>query len=518
VDTATQISGPPGLDRFYQVLRKVVEADERIFTVNGRRIRSNPHWLRDHIHEMKGYKYWQPDLTSMVEHLLALQQPRGFFYEIIVPPYDPHLSFVTPEYARLDRENRLGYVRLEIEADIEYLMVEAVHTIWQAGGDTAWMSKQLDALARGLAYDFTDPTRWDAQRGLMKRTLTIDTWDFTYGVDTSNRRIEPGMAMAIMHGDNSGLYQACLQMAKMCAAAGRAREAADYERRARQIRERANALLWNGRFYMHQYYLQPVQTGVNEREMLSLSNTYDINRGLPTQAMAVSIIDEYQRRRNLRKDTHFAEWFTVDPPYPDFAGYRPGQYINGGIAAFVAGELAKAAFEHGRERYGADILRRLQQMVERAGTLYFFYTTDGKDQGGGPPGWGAAAVISALFEGLCGVRDEAVLMREVRLAPRFPAAGGREARVVVRYGPSRGYCAYEYRHDATDKSVRLEVTGSGQEYRFHVLLPAGSAQARAEVNGVPTPAALARLEESTYLDFAATMPAGKILSVTVRYG
>ena len=155
--------------------------------------------------------------------------------------------------------------------------------------------------------------------------------------------------------------------------------------------------------------------------MLSLSNTYDINRGLPTHSMAVSIIDTY---RELREQTgSFAEWFSIHPCYPRFERYEAGSYINGGIASFVAGELAHAAFQHGREAYGADILRRIAQKVTEDKALYFLYDKDGRNQGGGPSGWGAAALIYALTGGLAGVRDEGCCFERVTIAPRWAATG-----------------------------------------------------------------------------------------------
>jgi hypothetical protein len=46
--------------------------------------------------------------------------------------------------------------------------------------------------------------------------FTIDTWDFTYrpGAGT-NRRINAETPMGIMHGDNSGVFQAMNQLAWM---------------------------------------------------------------------------------------------------------------------------------------------------------------------------------------------------------------------------------------------------------------------------------------------------------------
>lgn len=461
----------------FERLERTVRADRSTHRYLGRAIRCNPTWVRDHIHEMKAYQFWETDLASFVDALLDLQQPDGSFFEILTSPEDAHLTFVDEKHRRIDRGDNIGWVRLEMEADVEYLMVEGAFRIWQATGDLEALRRRLPRLERGLLYCFTDPTRWDAEHGALKRTFSIDTWDFTYGCSERNRRIEPGMPMGIMHGDNSGLYQASRQLAAMLRAAGDGARARAWDERADGLRERVNRLCFNGRYYTHQVLLQPVDTGVEEEEILSLSNAYDINRGLPTRPMAVRILDEYARRRTLRAGTHFAEWFSIDPPYPRFGPHPAGQYINGGIASFVAGELAKAALEHGREAYGADLLRRLAEKVEKDGAIYFLYTADGRDQGGGPSGWGAAAVISALIEGLAGIRDDDRLFRSVTVSPRFCAAGIDRASVCARYGPSGAYVALRYEHDAARRAIRLVLAGAPRSLRLRVLLPAGAATA-----------------------------------------
>ena len=130
---------------------------------------------------MKGYKFWEQDLTSYIDTLLSLQHPEGFFYEMLMPPENEHLTFVKPKHRLVDRDNHIGWVRLELEADVEYLMVEGAWTIWQATGDRRAMEARLPGLERTLKYCFTDPTRWDAKHGALKRPFTPDTWDFTYG-------------------------------------------------------------------------------------------------------------------------------------------------------------------------------------------------------------------------------------------------------------------------------------------------------------------------------------------------
>lgn len=482
----------------FDTLCRCVRQERDVWTRDGHAIATNPTWVRDHIHEMKAYKYWEDDLSSFVDALLELQHAEGFFYEILGRAGHDHQTFVSEKHVLVEPEKDLCWIRLEMEADVEYLMVEAAYHIWQATGDIEALRARLPALERGLRYDFTHPTRWDNEHGALKRTFSIDTWDFTYGVSDKNRRIEPGLPMGIMHGDNSGLYQACEQLAAMLRAAGEAAKAGYWEQEAAELRERINKLCFNGRYYTHQILLQPVETGVKEEDILSLSNTYDINRGLPSHEMAMRIIDEYQARRRLRADTHFAEWFSIDPPYPQFGPYPAGRYINGGIAGFVAGELAKASFHHGREAYAVDILNRVTKKVAEDGTLHFLYDAQGRNMGGGPRGWGAAAVISALVEGLAGIRDESALFREVTVAPRFVAAGIDQAYVCARYGPSGAYVAIEYRHSPEQRTVVLRISGTAEKFHFKVLLPAEAQDARA-IAPSGTTAKLVAVEESRYL-------------------
>ncbi len=489
-------AGP--LTELFQQMQYRVRGDRSSFRRKGHVLQANPTWVRDHIHEMKAYKYWEGELTSFIDTLIELQHADGFFFEIIGEAAHDHQTFVGPKFSRVEKDDNLCFIRLEMEADVEYLMTEAVHTIWQATGDAEGLRRRLPAVERGIRYNMTDPTRWDAQHGALKRTFSIDTWDFTYGVSDENRRIEPTMPMGIMHGDNSGLYQACRQLAAMHRRTGNAEQAAHWERQGAELRERINRLCYNGKYYTHQILLAPVNTGVKEEDILSLSNTYDITRGLPTHEMAVRIIDEYQARRELRKKTHFAEWFSIDPPYPVFGPYKAGQYINGGIAGFVGGELAKAALNHGREAYGADILHRIARKVSDDGTLFFLYTADGKDMKGGPRGWGAAAVISAMIEGLAGIEDRGAQFKDVTISPRFLAAGIDRARVCARYGPTAAYVAMDYEHRPADRTLRLRLTGVAEKTRVRVLLPEGTKRAYVlEPQGLKTESE--RVERSSYV-------------------
>ena len=163
----------------------------------------------------------------------------------------------------------------------------------------------------------------------------------------------------------------------------------------------------------------PSYLKMDQKNTLSLSNPYDINRGLPTEEMAQSIIETYRELKGKNAENAFAEWFGVYPPVePSFADYLPGSYMNGGVNTIVGGELAKAAFQHGYEEYGLDIIRRMIQLNQKHGDkLPVSYTPDGKVDAGIPDNWGQAAVFSAMVEGLAGVVDKSNLFSNVELSP-----------------------------------------------------------------------------------------------------
>ena len=229
----------------------------------------------------------------------------------------------------------------------------------------------------------THPLRWDKQHGLIKRPYTIDTWDFDYTAGKSrwlNFQITDETFWGIFHGDNSGFYEAVRLLSRLYFEIGKNEPAQKWEQVAAEYRTKANDLLFNGRFYTHFHKLTPVTiAGVDEAEQLCLSSAMAINRGMATHKIAIAILKEYQKR--AEKTGAFAEWFGIDPPFPDgiFGDEKlvAGAYINGGIFPLVGGELAKAAFEHGWENYGLQQLEKYRAMIAERGETYLWYFPDG---------------------------------------------------------------------------------------------------------------------------------------------
>ncbi|MEZ4699045.1 MAG: hypothetical protein R2834_01845 [Rhodothermales bacterium] len=492
------ISTPSGRwSAFAERLLAFLRADIVEMPIDGRLVRGfrspdNPAlWIRDHSDMLRAGKYFEADLKSAADCFADAQAANGRIYDYVI---------TAPETWTTARENWERWVRVPVEADVEYRFVKTVYLAWQATGDTAWMTGLIPACERALRYTMTHPWRWDPTHRLVKRAYTIDTWDFDYTAgrhDWLNFQVTPHTFWGLMHGDNSGLYEAMNLLATLLDAAGRAGAAGAWREEAAGLRERANALLFNGRFYTHFFKLTPVEIpDVDEAEQLSLSNPMDINRGMATPAIARAILEEYRRRKE--STGAFAEWFSIDPPFPKghFGEDKlvPGAYVNGGVMPLVGGELSRAAFEHGFESYGVDILQTYDMMTASSGETHLWYFPNGEPasvetstspEAQPTDGWGSSAMLFALVEGLCGIVDWGHSFERVRCAPRWEAAGEREATVHVAYAASGAGFGYRYLHNPEATTLTLAMEADDAEVELSVLLPAGAQPAAVRWAGAP---------------------------------
>lgn len=519
-------TGDPRLNALLPRIKGFLDQDVSEMNAMGSRVRGyrSPDgpslWLRDHTDMMRGFRYWERDMTSMVEHFSETQTQHGWLFDYFT---------LTPDKLPCERENWAKYVRVPVEADVEYRFINGIYLAWQATGDDAWMKRMLPHAERALAYIFSDPWRWDVSRKLVKRAYTIDTWDFDYTAGRHpwlNFQITDDTYWGIMHGDNSGYYEACMRLAALLDHVRQRKRAGYWRRFAAGLRRRANALCYNGRFYTHHVPIVPVTVpGVDTTTQLSLSNPMDINRGLATHPMAALIIREYQERG--KATGAFAEWFSIDPPFPDgIYGDEKivvGAYCNGGIMPLVGGELARASFEHGFETYGVEHLYKYDQLTKDNET-YLWYFPNGqhatRETSTSPEayptdGWGSSAMLYALIEGLAGIVDTHKCFERVTLSPRWVAAGQNEAEVVAVYGASGASFDYHYRNDAGRSVITLDVTGKG-EVQLHVLLPSGTRVSGVRVNGRPVAARPVQIEQSSYADARTAVRGAARIDISYR--
>ncbi len=494
------------LDKFHPTIKGFLEQDQVSYLIDNVLVHGyrspdcNAIWLRDHSDMLRGARYFETDMTSAITHFAMTQQANGSIYDFVS--------------CAMDRENWTKYVRVPVEADVEFRFVKAIFLAWQATGDHTWMKEMLLHAERAMNYIFTHPWRWDAKHGLVKRAYTIDTWDFDFVDDHQpwlNFQISERTHWGIMHGDNSGYYEACMLLARMYHHLGDTARAGFWQQTGQGIRERANRLCWNGRFYAHRVPLDDFRMlEVNEAEQLSLSNPMDINRGLPTHEMAVAILREYQRRK--QHTAAFAEWFSIDPAFPNGRFGDPklvaGAYCNGGIMPLVGGELARAAFEHGFEQYGLETLLQYARMIYQKSETYLWYFPDGTpaslETSTSPDaqptdGWGSSAMLYAFMEGLVGVVDESFRFKKIKLSPRWVIADVQNATIRVGYGASDAGLHYEFEWTPNKGRIQLLLEGES-EVRLHLLLPAQRTALHAKLDGQLWPYHQSAIETSQYLD------------------
>lgn len=488
------------LGEFLHTLRSNIYADRALVLIDGKVLMCNKNWIRDHVHVMKGMKYFEYDLASFLNFIIDTQREDGQFYELIKQYDDYHWKMVNEDCRIMYSDDNLTLVRLELEADIEYLVVEGAMYLYQITGDNNWLRSVLPKLEKGINYITSDAKRWDKKHGLVKRPFTIDTWDFTYlERSRDDRRIHDDEPMSIMHGDNSGVYQAMKQLAWFNNRLGNSDKAKQWENRAEMLRENIMKYLWNGSFFIHQLHLNHDGIDNLENERLSLSNPYDINRGLTSVEESRNIIKEYMKRKETTN--MFAEWFSIDPPYKDFKSYKEGQYVNGAISPFTAGELAKAAFNNGYEEYGWDIVSRFIKLVERDNNIFFLYYPDSRPQPeGGPSCWGAAAFISAVDEGLAGIKNTGVNYDEIEFSPKFPVTHYTELRYITGYELS--HTLVDVRYILKEYGMRYDIISPAKKMSVRILLPKNKKASALLINGVETDFDMYTIGESEYVIFS----------------
>ena len=495
-------TGDPTWGDFLHLLRNTINGERSLVFVDGRKMMVNKNWIRDHVHVLKAMRHWEYDYAGYVDFTLRHQRADGCILELVKQADDRHWRYAAPESRKFFPDDNLAMCRLDIEADVEYLLVEGATYCYRISGDDAWLARALPRLEKAIDYVTSDPKRWDARHGLVKRGYTIDTWDFTYEpASVTNRTLTAATPQAIMHGDNSGVYQAMAQLAWLNGRLGRTAKAAAWRARADALKAAMYKHLWNGRFFFHQLPLNVPPVDAHERERLSLSAAYDMNRGLMPVADCRKTIEEFRRRRQTTDC--FAEWFTVDPPYDfTFARHPRGDYVNGGVCLFTAGELAKAALENGYEAYGWDILVRVKEMAARDGTLYFLYdrtTATSINAALGPSAWGAASVLSAFDEALAGVRDVGVRYDAIRFSPRWPVTGLDEVRYFTGYEAADAVVDVRYVRRAN--GLRYLVRAPAKALAAHILLPSGAAAREVWLNGAPRAFETTAVGDSRYVDF-----------------
>jgi hypothetical protein len=382
VDCVSEVLDPAGrYERLLLYLKKSMFDDfsrpNNVRRLDGRVQRSFVLTSRDHVHGMKAMKYFHSIIPTWMDTFADHQAEDGMIWD-----------FCGVRNKRMTHfENRWGekfhkvvdngwtvFARQPMMNDVEYMFIHGVWAVWKTLGDDEWMSRRVDNALRALRYATSSPYTWSEKYRLVKRTFTIDLWDFQSEFDAAlvggdAMQAIPGVSQyGVMFGDNLGIALGCDYIAEMLGHLGRRDEADDVARIGMGIRERLDELSWNGEFFTMFVGEDPTferDFGVDTDRQVTLSNAYALNRGI-SHEQAVAIIRTYQRLREETAEFAPAEWTCCYPPFPrGFGHHSQWHYVNGGVSPMVAGELAHGAFEHGFEAYGWDILDRVLALGDR---------------------------------------------------------------------------------------------------------------------------------------------------------
>ena len=452
-------------------------------------------WLRDWIYSLPAYQHWEQQMLSGLDRFLEAQGADGMMPDGI------------------ERDGRTW--RVGLESDVEYILTLGVWQSWQATGDDAWLRAAMPKLEKALAYIQSDAKHWDTAHRLVKRQHSCDTWD--YDIDGAADKGTSRYVIATC--DQTGYYQAFQAMSLMYNSLGDAPAAGRWAAAARDYRDRAVKLLWDGTKFLHHVHLDNIDHGAfDESSQLAMGNTWAVTRGLADLGQSAGIVDEYRRRQKQTGDAY--PWWSLQPGYPDYLNYwkdpfrKQGGYANGGLMPWVGGELCRGAFQSGREPYGVELLRQYAGFLRKTGGAQVWYWPDGTpgfrtNNEVNYAGWGMAQWVQALVEGLGGIRDRSSALRDAEVSPRWTASDAARARVTFRYAASGGYFSYLWTRDSA--GIAMDYSCSAEKARVRVLLPSGAMPFAVTVDGKPVQFQIERAGGSDYAAFDAPAFRGSAL-------
>ena len=340
---------------------------------------------RNDANAVRGTQYIYDRIRDGVELFGELQNDDGMIYDLYRWTDKTNTSTLDgrsndPDHFVVIEDGWYYKQRFPVENDLEHFYVQWLWRVWKATGDTEWMKEWLPHAVKALEYSRTNPLRWSDKYQLLKRGFTIDTWDFQpdhEGYRGDHMDIHADVTdFGIMHGDNTGYAYSCNLLSEMLNAIGKKQDAKNWKILGDEVFKRLTDLSWNGEYFYHfipEDSSHQRDLGVDQSKQVSLSNALALQRNIPDE-MAQDILKTYQRIRKEMPESSPGEYFGIYPPIEKGYSVMPYHYINGGVFAFIAGDLAIGAFDHGFEEYGADIMSNMYNLMEEQfGQLPYFW-------------------------------------------------------------------------------------------------------------------------------------------------
>jgi hypothetical protein len=538
-------SGDPAFDALPETVAAWLEAAAVTMPAGGTNIRGYRAGaapviaLHEQTAALNAGVYFDHNVTAALDVFLQSPMPDGALYDLIrplapltapnlkptanggaqeaaKPATPPGQSFCPPSRLCFDDLIRsLHFERPDAVPNSESYAAIAAYRVWQATGNDEWILTRLPILERGLDTLFLHPHRWSTEAQLPKRPFTLDDWPIAWA-DPRRRNAPPGphTKWCIHPGDAARLFEACSTLTLLCEHFNIEDKATRWRDRAAKLQAQLAEVAWQGRYFTHQVHLSPIALeGIDENAQLAACNAFLINSGIATQEQCAWILQEYANRSKGG-----LEWWSIEPPYPaEVFDVPPGNGPNGGIWPLVGGELSRAALSHGFEAYGIGILRRYHELAVKSRRSHTWYAADGtpgRGRDGLPHGVspndapGAAAMLHALIEGVCGIRDNGKLLDNITLSPRWPATGQFKAEVEISYAATPSYFSYRWSLDGN--RMTLDYEGKAKHVALQLMLPRGNMPERVALNGKTHPYTLATIEKSRYVHLQSDRKRGTV--------
>ena len=502
-------TGDPAVDALQPLVTQALEANRKTFvgrtgTVQGFGAGTTyPQiWIRDSatLLPLTRWHYDRAHLASWLEEHLAHQNADGSLNDWVAAGEVSRFK----EYAPRAREvHRAGGVVLSAdrnttEADQESSAVEAARMVFAATGDVAWLRKPI--AGRSLVDRLDAALSFVAARrmsgGLVTAAFTAD-WGDVSPVYGDQRVIYLDDATPVV----GSLYATALftraarGLAEMHRATGGAAGAARWTARADAAAAAINRRLWQPRRGFYRLHVPvaspPGWTPPDDGDVFALGgNTLAALYGIADAARAARIVDVAERRR--REFGLATIGGVLLPPYP--AGFfkhpilrEPFTYQNGGQWDWWAGRFVLAEFERGHAVRAMEHLRALAARATAAGGLHEWSTRDGKGQGSPRYAGSAAALGTAVLQGVFGLDlTKSGLALHVRL-------GARSGEVRAHEPATGTTVAYRQAYDATARRIALSfesnAPGTG---RLEILLPPGTTPGTFRLDGRTRPLPVVR--------------------------
>lgn len=438
----------------------------------------------------EGYqKLWGRDLSTMlptVQYLYGDDYLRSGIEELLARQYGEQTVSEGGDNGIIAGAGALpgiispdgGIQKSTVTSDEETAVIHAAYVYYKAAGGPNWLKKSINGqpvLDRlNAAIDWLYTYRFDLGSRLIKRGHTTDWGDVKFERPGDPTDFDPKTDhwTASIY-DQALTFRALLELADMNKALGRTTRSQDMDARAVELRQAANARLWQperGYYRMHVHITPLTHTGVNEDEMVAIGNAVAIYCGLTTDNQEQVIIKNLEDARiaaGARKPG-----VSLYPAYPP--GFFPqpqrsrGEYQNGGVWDWWGGVQISGEFQQG---YSDLALSHLYQTAADWAThpnAIWEWSTPGSAFGRGSKGYAGAAgtVGEAILSGLYGV---SLTCDGLRLEPRLGVHGGD---VRVYQAATDRYAAYRYTYDSDRITLRYG-TNAGSDVQLRVLVPSG---------------------------------------------